>query len=537
MYKLPSWLMAFFDKLRMNPPGVPALLLIITMITLLSGVVVYKFIIVPSAASQSPAWQCQHAVETANPVKAENLCPGTNSWRLDHPLGPEHAIEGFTAPVSANVGENVKIYVSTTAPTFTLQVYRVGWYGGLGGHLVYSSSALRGMNQPPPTMDPVTHMVSCSNWRNPVTLAIPPTWVSGVYVVKLLSSVGYMRYTSFVVRNDASFSSIFFQTSVFTYQAYNQWGGYNMYGSLDAKGELTRKVRAYVASFDRPYDRAAGLGDFPLYSESSLLRWLERMGYDVSYTTDVDTDMRGELLLHHHLFISAGHDEYWSTAMRNQVTFARDEGVSLAFFGGNAVYWHVRLQSSPLGPDREVICYKPGYYEGSPEADPLSSVDPSEATVLWRDPPLNMPENALLGEMYGGYMNQLAPLVLDRGAQPFVSGSGLHVGSALPGLVGVEYDRIYHNGATPSSLSILASSPLKCIPSSLCPSSGIDTAYATLYTAASGARVFDAGTFLWGWGLDNDTFYSSTSLRTYSNIGFQRFTANLLAYLLKQSKG
>jgi hypothetical protein len=526
MYELPDWLITFSQNSRLFRPKALALLFVI-IVTIVGGIVLYKYTR-PTPPSQ--AWQCQHAAEAANPIAAENSCPGTNSWRLDHSTGDEHAIEGFTAPVSANVGENVKLYTSTTASTYTFQVYRMGWYQGLGGHLVYSSALLRGINQPPPTIDPTTRMVSCSNWHDPVILAIPATWVSGVYVVKLLSSAGHMRYTSFVVRNDAGSSPILFQTSVLTYQAYNMWGGYSLYGGLNAKGE-SFKDRAYVVSFDRPLDRGAGLGDFPLYSEYNLLRWFEREGYDISYTTDVDTDMHGPLLLQHRLFIAAGHDEYWSAAMRDHVTFARDEGVSLAFFGANDIYWHVRLQSSPLGTDREVICYKQGYSPGA--VDPIYSIDPREVTVRWRDEPLNEPENALLGAMYAGGVYATAPLDLSIGAKPFLSGTMLHVGSALSGLVGGEYDRIYQNGVTPSSLSVIASSPLRCTMSSRCSPTNTDTADATLYTSPGGARVFDAGTFYWGWGLDDDPFYSKNPARSYSTPAFRQFTTNLLAYLLK----
>lgn len=517
------------NNLHWTRPLLLALLIIsIIIAALLSGIAIYRHNL-----TQTPDWQCQHANETANPVKAENLCPGTNSWRVDRPFGPERAIEGFTAPVSIQAGEKVKIYISTTAAAYTFEVYRMGWYNGLGGRLVYSSYKLRGINQPPPTIDPATRMVSCNNWRYPAILPVPATWVSGVYIVKLLAG-GYMRYAFFVVRNDSSNSAILFQTSVLTYQAYNMWGGYSLYRGPNAQGISTSADRAYVVSFDRPYDRGDGLGDFPLLNEYNLLRWLERSGYDVSYTTDIDTDMHGALLRQHRLFIAAGHDEYWSTAMRDNVTSARDHGVSLAFFGGNDIYWHVRLQSSPLGPDREVVCYKAGYYSDD-AVDPVTLANPHEATVLWRDKPIDEPENALLGEMYGGALSVSAPLVLAAGAESFLSNTTLHAGSALQGLIGGEYDRVYHNKLTPPTLSILAASPLHCIQTNLCPTSGIDTANATIYTASSGARVFDAGTFYWAWGLDDDSFDPGAQIPRlhYSTPAFQQFTANLLAYLLE----
>lgn len=476
--------------------------------------------------------ECRNAAKATNPIAAENTCPGTSSWRPDYPTGPQSAIEAFTNPVSVNVGQRINIYVSTTALAYSLQVYRMGWYQGLGGRLLLTIPVLRGIRQPAPTMDPATRMMSCSNWYDPVILTVPVSWVSGIYVVKLRSSEGYMRYVYFVVRNDASKAPILYQSSVLTYQAYNNWGGYSLYVGYVSPGQHSSDRRAYIVSFDRPFEQDDGLMYFDRY-EYDLLRWLERQGYNMSYATDVDTDLNPTSLRHHRLILIAGHDEYWSTAMRNHFTAARDAGVSLAFFGANDAYWHIRLQSSPLGPDREVVCYK------SALLDPLAAVDPQEATVRWRDAPLNQPENALLGEMYNGILAASAPLVLDAGAQPFLEGTSFHVGTALPDLVVQEYDGVVQNGLTPPSLTILASSPVTCTTASdLCPDAkGVSNA--TLYTAPGGARVFDAGTFQWEWGLDDSTFLPAGSIplpantqRPSSYPGFQRLTANLIAYLL-----
>ncbi|HEY7417112.1 MAG TPA: N,N-dimethylformamidase beta subunit family domain-containing protein [Ktedonobacteraceae bacterium] len=468
---------------------------------------------------------CRNAAKAANPVAAENTCPGTTSWRPDHPTGPQSAIEAFTNPVSVNTGQQIKVYVSTTALAYSLQVYRMGWYQGLGGRLLLTIPVLHSIKQPAPTIDPATRMVDCSNWRDPMTLMIPATWVSGIYVVKLISSQGYMRYTLFVVRNDASRAPILFQSSVLTYQAYNNWGDYSLYLGLNAQHQYISSQRAYVVSFDRPYARDDGLGDFDRY-EYNLLRWVEREGYNVSYSTDVDADLNPASLLRHRLVLIAGHDEYWSTAMRDHFTAARDAGVSLAFFGANDSYWHIRLQNSPLGLDREVVCYK------SAVLDPLAAVEPQQTTVRWRDAPVNQPENALLGEMYNGIVAGAWPLVLDAGAQPWLQGTPLYVGKALPDLVTGEFDGVVQNGLTPPSLTILSSSSVKCTTATdFCPDrKGVSNA--TLYTAPSGARVFDAGTFQWQWGLDNDSFLLTSTHRHYSNAGFQQFTANLIAYLL-----
>src|SRR5262249_18778752 len=160
----------------------------------------------------------------------------------------------------------LNLYVSTTAATYTFAIYRMGWYAGRGARQVYTSNSLQGIKQPEPRLDPATRTVSCDNWRAPVRIAIPSQWVSGVYVIKLVSSEGYMRYTLFVVRNDTSRAAILVQLSFFTYQAYNQYGGYSLYRGLksglaaapagtmyDDPNVFVPERRSYAVSFDRPY--------------------------------------------------------------------------------------------------------------------------------------------------------------------------------------------------------------------------------------------------------------------------------------------
>ena len=247
MYIRPGWLNLSSKKFLMT------LLTVFVLLVVGIKIVANLFVAMPGRP-ETPAWLCQHATETANPVQAENNCSGTTRWRADRPFGEQHAVEGFTAPVSVQSGETMKLYVSTTASAYTFEVYRMGWYNGLGGRLVYSSTQLSGIQQPTPLIDPATRMVSCTNWRSQVALSIPKNWVSGVYIIKLLAGQ-YMRYVSFVVRNDVSHSAILFQTSVLTYEAYNTWGGYSLYRGPGEDEKARDKNRAYAVSFDRPNDR------------------------------------------------------------------------------------------------------------------------------------------------------------------------------------------------------------------------------------------------------------------------------------------
>jgi hypothetical protein len=179
------------------------------------------------------------------------------------------------------------------------------------------------------------------------------------------------------------------------------------------------------------------------------------------------------------------------------------------------------------------VCYKPGAYAGTVN-DPVSTREPSETTTEWRDRPLNQPEDAVMGEMYHGEAATPAPLVLAQGATPFLAGTQLAPGEAIPGLITFEYDAVYPTDQHPASLSVLAASPLTCVPTSLCPATHQDVANATLYVASSGAKVFDAGTFQWQWGLDDDRPFPQLPEHHFSTPDFQRFTANIIAYLVQR---
>ena len=250
-------------------------------------------VIVPSSGT------CRGAAGAPNSIVAENTCPGTDSWRDTLSTGASNAINAFPVPASVNRGQSIRLYISTTASTYTFRVYRMGWYQGHGARLMYASGRLRGFLQPPPTFDPVTLAASCANWHLSVTLRIPSSWVSGVYIVKLISSRGNMRYTLFVVRDDASHAPMLFQLALNTYQAYNNYGGRSFYGGEGGQSYAS-VVRSFAVSYDRPYDSYDGLSLFPRY-EYDLIRFLERNGYDLSYAADVDLVLHPAALGQHKL--------------------------------------------------------------------------------------------------------------------------------------------------------------------------------------------------------------------------------------------
>jgi hypothetical protein len=198
----------------------------------------------------------------------------------------------------------------------------------------------------------------------------------------------------------------------------------------------------------------------------------------------MDIDADPQLLTGASALVSMGHDEYWTPAERANVTAARDSGVNLAFLGANAMFRRTRLQSSPLGAAREVVCYKSDYTR-----DPMYGVHSGLVTSDWRDAPDPEPESSLIGTSYEGYPVNAAYVVSSPRSWVF-KGTGVSSGDAFPNLVGVEYDRVDPGYPVPRPIEVLSHSPLTCNGAA----SYGDSAY---YTHPGGAGVFNCGTMRW----------------------------------------
>src|SRR5207302_6421873 len=200
-------------------------------------------------------------------------------------------------------------------------------------------------------------------------------------------------------------------------------------------------------SWNRPYT-ARGAGQFFDW-DYYFVRWLEQSGYDVKYSTDVDTHENSERLLNSTAFLSGGHNEYWSKPMYDGVQQARDAGVHLGFFGADEVYWQVRFEASPLSgaADRVMVGYKD------------RTIDPVQGpttTILWRDPFLNRPEQQLMGVQFTGQIafNAPKPLYVVKNSSSWVyAGTGLADGDNIPGIVGYEMDSSMSSVPLPTSVA------------------------------------------------------------------------------------
>ena len=392
-------------------------------------------------------------VPTAPWLIAENAKTGTLNWICNH-VQPNHAIEGFASQVSAVEGDDVALFVNTTtARAVQVQAYRMGYYQGFGGRLVWQSDFVPAGVQPAPVHTPGTGTISCP-WKPTMTISVAKDWPPGCYLLKLVGSGGEEQFVPLTVRNDASMASYVFQNSVTTWQAYNLWGDYSLYYGATGSGGQDFANRARVVSFDRPYPQtwASGAADF-VGNELPLLFHLESLGLDLTYWTDVDLHERPQLLMNHRCLFSLGHDEYWSTPMRDAAAEANAAGVNLAFLGANACYRQIRMEPSSIGPNRLEVCYK------SAAEDPLARENPALTTVNWDQAPVSNPESTLIGSMYQS-VGAVADMVVTDASSWFYDGCNLTDGHTFTKAITGEYDRYVPGLPGPRNADVLAHSPV-----------------------------------------------------------------------------
>ncbi|MQA30020.1 MAG: hypothetical protein GEU82_09305 [Luteitalea sp.] len=535
-----------------------------------------------------------------NKVVAENCRPGNprEEWDIYNAGDPD--IQGFATDISVNLGERVEFKIKTHSPRYRIDIYRTGWYGGRGARLVETvrPSAPLPQTQPECRIHNQTRLVDCGTWKVSAAWQVPRDGVSGVYLARLVREddeptswrseeldqppiekpaalphaygalgLGRLRdaltekrasHIVFVVRDDAARSEILLQTSDVTWTAFNRYGGSSLYGSWPATqgggGNAglapDLETRAFMVSYNRPLvNRLGFLQDQFFNSEYPLVRWLERNGYDVTYFAGVDTDRRGAQLRNHRVFMTSGHDAYWSGAQRQNIEAARDAGVNLAFLSGSTGMWRTRWETShdsAKTPYRTLVSYKETHADGK-----LDSAK-DEWTGAWRDsrvfnPIGPKPENALVGTLHtvGGFRNDPLLVPADYAQLRFWRNTSVatqKTGEAAilgKGILGHEWDQDVDNGARPAGLTHLSSTKIQNVAYlqdlGTLYDSGTATHHLTLYRAAGGALVFSAGTPQYAWGLDDHhTHWTTGGTRVRPEVAgpvkaIQQATVNLLA--------
>jgi hypothetical protein len=427
--------------------------------------------------------------------------PSSQNW-VDN-----RVIEGYASAESVNAGQSINLHIAAKSPVTAadLIVYRMG---GINGIYYQWVQQIRNVNVSPHTVpqpNPTTGRIE-ANWPVSYTLQTGANWKSGVYLINInpAGTTTNTSYIVFVVRNDGVAADILYEVPFTTYQAYNSWGGKSLY-TYNSTG-----IPAVEVSYDRPYEHDNGVGLF-FAGDYNMIHWLESQGYNVTYASSVDVHTNPGLMNNRKMLLSNFHDEYYSWQMFNNVTAWRDQGKHQAWFTSNNIYWQIRFAPSTTGvANRVIVCYK------NAANDPMStSSTPWLTTVLFRDPPVNRPENQLLGIQFDNAMGfgEYFDYVVTNANHWVYEGTGLANGSTIPMLVGYEYDRVFSNGFTPPGLVVLSHSPAPPVYGNYANSS--------IYTAPSGAMIFAAATNYWAYMLDGNWIWQV-------NPTVRRITTNIL---------
>lgn len=425
-------------------------------------------------------------------------------------------IEGYAGRRSVVQGAEVSIHVSTSAASFEIEVARLG----LKREIIWQKSGVPGM------VHPVPEDASANGCRWPESVRVPVgmSWKSGYYEVILRAKDGGGRWTQrgrrtaegiawFIVRQAQpdSGAKILLQLCTNTYNAYNNWGGFSVYAYNSLSNNQGHRV-----SFERPCPSQFYRWELP------FVAWAERSGFLLDYAANDDLEFHPEMLKGYKLVLSVGHDEYWSTPMRDHLESWIAQGGNVAFFSGNTCCWQVRAEDD----GRAFTCWKQNYH-----LDPIFSTrDFKTLSTLWSHHLLGRSENRLtgVGFLWGGYrkshgqfMDDPAEYEVHRPDHWVFEGTNFERGDKFGGkdtIVGYECDGCeltWRDGlpfptlkdGTPKSFEVLATCPVRWHPDD---SEWYDqwqigrTGACCLGVYTQGGTVFTTGSTDWSHGLQGN---------------------------------
>lgn len=468
-----------------------------------------------------------------NPVVRENQLTGTRDWLLTNTRVDAATkyrcpwIEGYCSHTSVRAGESIRFHVSTNPPSqFTLDIFRMGYYGGDGGRLMKRLGPFGGTVQPDPQVGE-KRLRDCQ-WSACAEVTIPRDWLSGVYLGKLTAARdGTQSYLIFIVRDDRA-ADFIFQCSDTTWQAYNRWPDqFSLYDDGQSQWYWGGGVQI---SFNRPYGKYCQIMDAPLSQGSGewflweypSAYWLEAEGRDVTYISNFDTHADPRGLLRAKGFLSVGHDEYYTIEMFRNLQSAIVKGLNVAFLSGNTCCGRIRLSPDTAGRPGRV------YERVGVFGPPGGTRDFVAMKTLAHERPY---ANELVGAHSTGVVTGGADWTCVAPDHWLFAGTGMKHGDGIPGLVGWEW----HGDPAPiPGLEIVATGPTQSAPGEL--NGGQFTA--TIYPGPRGNFVFNASTCWWGDGLSAPPGYVRPSVYTSPHgpdPRAQQITRNLLDRMVRSS--
>ena len=425
-------------------------------------------------------------------------------------LAPSVAFTGpegwFSAP-SATCGQNIGLHISGNGSPVTIKVFRMGYYGGAGARLIGVATTKSVDHYSPGAPSRAPESIVTADWPISWYFKVNNKTLPGQYLIRLEDKSGDANFVPIMVTNPQAKSSMTFVSSLLTWQAYNEWGGYSLYKGPDR----ARSSRAMVVSLNRPYD-GDGAGQFR-YMEYPIVRIAEKLGLDMNYMTDLELDKNDPSLQNTKSIVFGGHGEYWTTHMRDVLESEVAKGINLISFGGNAGYNRARLQNN----NREVVMWRGG--KGDPNRK-----NHALATTRWRSPVINRPESLLLGAQYVGLGVNGDYTIAHPLRWPF---SVMKHPALLRGVVGREVDSpLYSPGP---AVEDLAWAEIKMRGRPI-------TAMATYYTNSKNAGIIDIGTNGWTCAIDDVCPWHPPRFRE-TQMDVQRVTEEILKGINKGPLG
>lgn len=302
----------------------------------------------------------------------------TAATALVEPKRP--TIEAYCDRLSYAPGDEVKVHLSSSSRAVGYEVARLG----PKPLKVDQGEHLQAREHPIPK-DASSH--GC-RWPVGFTIKTTPEWPTGYYQITLFDDLQSRATAFFVVlpKSPGKNARILLQLATNTYNAYTNWGGYSLYAYNGR-----HKVQGRRVSFDRPLSSQFARWELP------FIQWAEANGYALDYCVNSDLEFRPDLLKHYKLILSVGHDEYWSSPMRDNLEAFIAGGGNVAFFSGNTCCWQVRSEDN----GRALACWKQSFGD-----DPYYKTGNHKLlTSLWSHYLVGRPENALtgVGFLWGGY--------------------------------------------------------------------------------------------------------------------------------------
>jgi hypothetical protein len=430
-------------------------------------------------------------------------------------------IEGYCSRTSVRPGEKLGFHVSTSpASRFTIDLYRMGYYGGAGARRVASLGSFPGRTQEDPPIGP-RRLRECA-WEACTRIEIPADWTSGIYLAKLTAERdGVQSYALFIVRDDRR-ADFLIQCSDTTWQAYNRWPSQF---SLYDDGKSTWYWGSGVdISFDRPYGKycqilnqplSTGSGEWLLW-EFPLAYWMESEGYDVTYISNLDTHADPDGLRRAKGLLSVGHDEYYSLEMFHHLREAIAGGLSVAFLSGNTCCGVLEVAPSTDGRPHRIV-------RRIDRFGPRDETGDRIFTAMKTLPRTAPNESSLIGARSTGTVMGGSPYVCSKPDHWIFEGTGMKEGDGIEGLVGWEW---HGEPADLPGLEIVSTGETHC-------SAGAGRYTSTVYPGPNGNFVFNAATCWWADGLSAPPGYLHPTAHGAAPKGpdprAQKITKNILA--------